>query len=144
MSKKPRGHFCKICYQRKSNEKFSWRGHTAHICKACAKRGNKPPEIKDEPLVFIDDEDYIDVEDYIFCNDFYFDDYFFIEDAEPKPKKKKRKLDKAKQLRAEQKKAAKALLSKMLLNGDVRAATIHEAAAKQTYLSKHYDVQKAR
>jgi|GEM_PF-2181869 len=129
MSKKPRGHFCRICHQRKSNEKFSGRGHAAHICKACAKRGNKPPEIKDESLVFID-EDIIEAEDYFFGGgDYFFDNHFFVEE-EPVPKKKKRKPDKAKQLRAEQKKAAKALLSRMLLNGDVNAASIHEAANK--------------
>jgi hypothetical protein len=127
MGKKPRGHFCRICHQRKSNEKFSGRGHAAHICKACAKRGNKPPEIKDEPLVFID-KDIIEAEDYFFGGgDYFFDDHFFVEEELP-PKKKKRKPDKAKQLRTEQKKAAKALLSRMLLNGDVSASIIHKAA----------------
>jgi len=130
VSKKPRDHFCKICHQRKSNEKFSGRGHAAHICKACAKRGNKPPEIKDEPLVFID-EDYIDVDDYLFGGgDYFFHEYFLLNEEQPAPKKKKRKPNKAKQLRAEQKKAAKALLSKMLVNGDVSASTIMQAASK--------------
>ena len=54
MSKKPHGHYCRICQQYKANEKFSGRGHAAHICKACAKRGNKPPEVEPEPPVFID------------------------------------------------------------------------------------------
>ena len=31
-----RGHYCKICGEYKSNEKFSGKGHAAHICKACA------------------------------------------------------------------------------------------------------------
>ena len=130
MSKKQRGHFCKICHQRKSNEKFSGRGHAAHICKACAKRGNKPPDIKDEPLVFVD-EDFFDDGGYI-SNDFdyIFNDYLFIEEERPTPKKKTRKPDKAKQLRAEQKKDAKALLSRMLLNGDISAPKIYEAASK--------------
>jgi len=128
MSKKPRGHFCRICQQRKSNEKFSGRGHAAHICKACAKRGNKPPEIKDEPLIFI--EDYIDIEDYFFGGADYITDDHFLLDEQPAPKKKKRKPDKAKQLRAEQKKTAKAFLIKLLSNGDVNTATIFESASK--------------
>jgi hypothetical protein len=33
--KKPQGHYCRICGQYKANEKFSGRGHAAHICKAC-------------------------------------------------------------------------------------------------------------
>ena len=38
--KKPkhRGHYCRICGEHKSNEKFSGSGHAAHICKACAKK----------------------------------------------------------------------------------------------------------
>ena len=35
--KKRRGHYCKVCGQYKANEKFSGRGHAAHICKACAR-----------------------------------------------------------------------------------------------------------
>lgn len=31
------GHYCKICGEYKSNEKFSGKGHAAHICKACSK-----------------------------------------------------------------------------------------------------------
>lgn len=30
-------HFCKICGEYKANEKFSGKGHAAHICKQCAK-----------------------------------------------------------------------------------------------------------
>lgn len=30
------GHYCKICGDYKSNEKFSGKGHAAHICKACS------------------------------------------------------------------------------------------------------------
>jgi hypothetical protein len=33
--KKQHGHYCRICGQHKANEKFSGRGHAAHICKAC-------------------------------------------------------------------------------------------------------------
>lgn len=42
---KKRGHYCKICGEYKSNEKFSGKGHAAHICKACA---SLPPEKKSE------------------------------------------------------------------------------------------------
>ena len=40
MSKKknrPHGHCCKICGEYKANEKFSGKGHAAHICKACSR-----------------------------------------------------------------------------------------------------------
>lgn len=33
--KKQQGHYCKICGERKANEKFSGKGHALHICKAC-------------------------------------------------------------------------------------------------------------
>lgn len=36
-SNRPHGHYCKICGEYKANEKFSGKGHAAHICKACAK-----------------------------------------------------------------------------------------------------------
>lgn len=36
-SNRPHGHYCKICGEYKSNEKFSGKGHAAHICKACSK-----------------------------------------------------------------------------------------------------------
>lgn len=32
---KSRGHYCKICGEYKANEKFSGKGHAAHICKFC-------------------------------------------------------------------------------------------------------------
>lgn len=31
------GHYCKICGEYKSNEKFSGKGHAAHICKTCSR-----------------------------------------------------------------------------------------------------------
>lgn len=34
---KPNSHYCRICGEYKANEKFSGKGHTAHICKACMK-----------------------------------------------------------------------------------------------------------
>ena len=34
--KKRQGHYCKICDRWKANEKFSGKGHAAHICKECA------------------------------------------------------------------------------------------------------------
>lgn len=33
--KKPSGHYCKICGDRKPNERFSGKGHAKHICKEC-------------------------------------------------------------------------------------------------------------
>ncbi len=33
MAKKHKGHYCKICGEYKSNESFSGKGHTQHICK---------------------------------------------------------------------------------------------------------------
>ena len=45
--KKKRGHYCKVCGEYKANEKFSGRGHAAHICKACA---SLPPEKKAEMM----------------------------------------------------------------------------------------------
>ncbi len=128
MNKKPHGHYCRICGQRKANEKFSGRGHAAHICKACAKRGNKPPEIEFEPPVIIvgddlDEYGLLPIEDI---------DRLPFSDSEepPKPKKKKRKPSKDKLLRAAQKKTAKAFLSKLLADGEVSAAAIREAAGK--------------
>lgn len=43
--KKRQGHYCKICDQWKANEKFSGKGHAAHICKECA---SLPIERKNE------------------------------------------------------------------------------------------------
>jgi len=37
MSKKKQGHYCKVCGEYKANEKFSGKGHAAHICKACSR-----------------------------------------------------------------------------------------------------------
>lgn len=31
------GHYCKICGEYKANEKFSGKGHAAHICKSCSR-----------------------------------------------------------------------------------------------------------
>lgn len=33
---KKHGHYCKVCGEYKANEKFSGKGHAAHICKFCA------------------------------------------------------------------------------------------------------------
>ena len=38
--KKPQklpGHYCRVCGRRRANEKFSGKGHVAHICKECFK-----------------------------------------------------------------------------------------------------------
>jgi hypothetical protein len=34
---KPKGHFCWVCGEHKSNEKFSGKGHATHMCKQCSK-----------------------------------------------------------------------------------------------------------
>lgn len=44
---KRHGHYCKVCGEYKANEKFSGKGHVAHICKACAKL---TPEEKAEQM----------------------------------------------------------------------------------------------
>ena len=31
----PQGHYCRVCGSYKSHEKFSGKGHSRHICKAC-------------------------------------------------------------------------------------------------------------
>ncbi len=36
-SGRPQGHYCKVCGEYKANEKFSGKGHAAHICKACSR-----------------------------------------------------------------------------------------------------------
>ena len=36
-SRRPLGHYCKICGEYKANEKFSGKGHAAHICKICSR-----------------------------------------------------------------------------------------------------------
>ena len=43
-----KGHYCKVCGEHKANEKFSGRGHAAHICKSCA---SKSPEEKAEDMM---------------------------------------------------------------------------------------------
>lgn len=35
--RKNHGHYCKVCGEYKANEKFTGKGHAAHICKTCAK-----------------------------------------------------------------------------------------------------------
>ena len=44
---KKHGHYCKICGEYKTNEKFSGKGHAAHICKICAAL---PPEKQAEEM----------------------------------------------------------------------------------------------
>jgi len=41
------GHYCKVCGEYKANEKFSGKGHAAHICKACA---TKPVAERDKDI----------------------------------------------------------------------------------------------
>lgn len=44
---KKHGHYCKICGEYKANEKFSGKGHAAHICKKCAAL---PPEERSKQI----------------------------------------------------------------------------------------------
>ena len=44
---KKHGHYCKVCGEYNANEKFTGRGHAAHICKACA---SLPPEKQSEMM----------------------------------------------------------------------------------------------
>ncbi|MBP6491342.1 MAG: hypothetical protein KA282_00080 [Clostridia bacterium] len=109
--KKPHGHYCRICGQRKANEKFSGRGHAVHICMACAKRGNKPPEITTEVSFVNEDEPAI-----------------LFEEASSKPKRRRRP-SKEKLLRSAQKKQAKGLLSRLLSDGEKSVAEIQKTAS---------------
>ena len=45
--KRYRGHFCKVCENILPNEKFSGKGHAAHICKKCTtkQKARKSEEI---------------------------------------------------------------------------------------------------
>lgn len=45
---KKHGHYCKICGEYKSNQKFSGKGHAAHICKACSRL---PAEKRSEMMI---------------------------------------------------------------------------------------------
>ena len=45
---KKNGHYCKVCGEYKANEKFSGKGHAAHICKACS---SLPPEKRSEMMI---------------------------------------------------------------------------------------------
>ena len=36
--KRYRGHFCKVCKKILPNEKFTGKGHAAHICKKCTRK----------------------------------------------------------------------------------------------------------
>lgn len=53
--KKQHGHYCKICGERKANEKFSGKGHAAHICKECSAL----PQEKKNELQYINQIDRI-------------------------------------------------------------------------------------
>lgn len=45
---KKQGHYCKVCGEYKANEKFSGKGHAAHICKKCA---SLPPEERSKQIL---------------------------------------------------------------------------------------------
>ena len=44
--KKQPGHYCRVCGRRRANEKFSGKGHAAHICKDCAKEQRTETRMK--------------------------------------------------------------------------------------------------
>ena len=44
---KRHGCYCRVCGEYKANEKFSGKGHAAHICKSCARL---PPEKQAEEM----------------------------------------------------------------------------------------------
>jgi hypothetical protein len=111
---KPHGHYCRICQQYRANEKFSGRGHAAHICKECHSRGNKPPEVKPEPPQYVDEDSHL---------------YALLQEERAKPKKKRRP-SKEKLIRSSQKQQAKGFLTRILAGGDVSAVEIHEKALK--------------
>jgi len=132
---KRHGHYCRICGQHKANEKFSGRGHAVHICKACARRGNKPPDVKPD-VPFIEDEEA------------FFGAYEFPLDTIPtfdfegrasmdapgantqktgKPRKKRKPVKKMK-VKPTEKIRAKEFLSKILADGAKPKNGIIEAA----------------
>ena len=45
---KKHGHYCKVCGEYKANEKFSGKGHAAHICKKCAAM---PPDVRSTQMI---------------------------------------------------------------------------------------------
>ena len=47
---KKHGHYCKVCGEYKANEKFSGKGHAAHVCKSCA---SLPPEKQAEQISWL-------------------------------------------------------------------------------------------
>ena len=56
MMKKLRGHYCRICSNRKPNEAFSGKGHRTHVCKKCARLPKEKQEeikCKDEILNYL-------------------------------------------------------------------------------------------
>lgn len=48
--KKQQGHYCRICGERKVNEKFSGKGHAQHICKTCMSAMRRGKTIVDDVL----------------------------------------------------------------------------------------------
>lgn len=48
--KKQQGHYCRICGERKFNEKFSGKGHAQHICKTCMSAMRRGKTIVDDVL----------------------------------------------------------------------------------------------
>ena len=115
---KQHGHYCRICQQRKANEKFSGKGHAAHICKACAKRGNKPPDFEPD-VAYIEDEEA------------FFAAYEFPLDIIPEfDEPHKQKPVKQKKIKSPQKVQAKEFLAEILADGAKSKNEIIKSAEK--------------
>ena len=94
--RKKQGHYCRICGQHKANEKFSGKGHATHVCKACSKRGNKPPDIPADIPFIENEEEFFSAYDFPLdvIPDFDFEDMTFqdiIDNDSPKKKKPQKK-----------------------------------------------------
>ena len=129
---KQRGHYCRICGQHKANEKFSGKGHATHICKACSKRRNKPPDtpsdipfVKDKEGFFASHDFPLDI-----IPRFDFEDSSFHDDAADINSIKKKRQKRKKKSKCPQKSQAKMFLSEILADGAKPKNEIVEAAGE--------------
>ena len=60
---KKHGHYCKVCGEYKANEKFSGKGHAAHVCKSCAageaSGANENKPLAESPMEIIKGADFL-------------------------------------------------------------------------------------
>lgn len=83
MSKrKSHGHYCYVCGRYRSNESFSGKNHSRHICKSCSKNKNK---ITEENL--LNDVNEFDDEEILLVHETktYISEEYEIEDEEIDP-----------------------------------------------------------